>query len=99
MCNVVYIFLTFAQSDLGSPLTKIIDTSGNNCIIGVTIREHMGTIGTILHFVRINYVLDAIRSLVQELQQQAAAENCNTDQQDMENKPSKRHKSSLKEEE
>ena len=67
MCLVVYICLTFAQGDLGSPLTKIIDMSGDNCIIGVTIREQISTVGTILHFVRINYVLDAIRSLVEEL--------------------------------
>ena len=73
--------------------------SVHNYIIGVTIREHMGTGGTILHFIRINYVLDEIRSLVKDLQQQAEAENSNTVQQDMENIPSKRHKSSLREEE
>ena len=80
MCLVVYIFLTFTQGDLGSPLIKFIDTSGDNYIIGVTIREHMCTDGTMLHFIRINYVLDEIRRLVEELQQQAAAENSNTGQ-------------------
>ena len=99
MCLVVYIFLSFTQGDRGSPLTKFFHTSGDNYIIGVTFPVNMDTAGTILYFVRINYVLDAIRSLVKELQQQAAADNSNTGQQSMENKPSKRHKSSLKEEE
>ena len=73
--------------------------SRDNCIIGVTIREQMGKTGTLLNFLRINPVLDTIRRLVEELQQQAAAENSNTGQQSMENKPRKGHKSSLKEEE
>ena len=68
MCLVVYIFLTFTQGDLGSPLTKFIDTSRDNYIIGVAIREHMGKAGTMLNFIRISHVLGTIRSLVEELQ-------------------------------
>ena len=68
MCLVVYIFLTFTQGDIGSPLTKLIDMSVHNYIIGVTIRETMGITGTLLSFIRINPVLGTIRRLVEELQ-------------------------------
>ena len=65
---MVYIFSTFTQGDTGSPLTKFINVYGDNYIIGVTIREHMGITGTLLNFIKISHVLNTIRRLVEELQ-------------------------------